>query len=429
MKPNNLIKSITAFVLVIAMAVGMAVSLGKRATASGGWKVTIKFYNGESDKSYTIPNNYTLKLPTPAPTSGTFLYWKCGSSTYKAGQIITVKNNMAIEGIWEVSVSFISNGTSIVQKQKTGYKYILPSAASKSGYILDYWADSNGKKITTNTVVTNANTHKVTAHYRLYPECEKASNKIDKILHGIYDPKGAYKNTNQNYFFNMNSGKNWGYVKQCTNVNPDPDGERSSNDTKDYSCGMCTICAIANLLNRKSVYMYGECRFSFEESVITALYPDSSGGKYGWQTRKYSTSGSNRYSYYLKHNSKENYSENTIPMMSGKGNFKLCSTTISGDLQTRKKTLCNLLDAHPEGIAIHSTFNSGQHACVITYYKQSANPNNIEFCAIDTAGGIRDYYSTGSLTSQYICTYDGYSNNINGANHAIEKIDRVWYIK
>lgn len=407
MKKRLILKRITTFVLLFALVAGMATAYTKRAEAAGGWKVTITYYNGESNKTYNnCPTNSTVKLPTPTKTisGATFIGWKLkGTSTlYNAGQIITIKSNMDFLGVWRFNVSFYVDSKLVATiQQKTGYNYGLPSTPSKTGYVFDGWVDKkSGSKISSSTTVTMPNNREVKASFRKCTPSE-ACTRIDKVLSGIYDPKGYYGKT---YSHDGLSGKNWGYAVQCNNDRP-------------TACGMCPICAIGNLLNRGSVLYYGECRFNFERDVITKLYYPNLSKDAAYDIVQSVRRFDGIYRYDLPHGNYEN--QNNI--FSGKNSTQISVKTkyySAGSFSAA--TLNSLLNSHPEGVAIYADYgNNTFHACVITKYV------NGNFYAIDTGDGACDYKSDRLFSQSWFC--NGYC--ITGVNNVLRNCAiRVWYI-
>ena len=363
-KNNGFLRVFTAVALLIALMAGMATSMGKKADAAGGWTVTFTYYNGQPNETRkNIPTNATISLPTPnATANATFIGWKCGNTIYSAKQIVKVTNNMNFVGVWQVLVNFYSyNGVQIDQRsERTGYAYSVPAGPQRSGYEFLGWYTSSGERID-GTTCTKAYKFDVTARYRYTPS--GACTKIDAVLKGIYDP--GYKDGNKtNYLFDEHgiqntTGKNYGYVKQSYNRKP-------------TACGMCPINAIANLLNRRSVLDYNECRFVFEDHVLPVFYPAET-AQSAKNSRKKHTSL--QYSYSLTHSTVEEDNEDDLVV--GKNNTKYTVVakqykTISRgsqyatNLANRKQELVNLLKEHPEGIVIWSFYaKSERHACVL----------------------------------------------------------------
>lgn len=414
---------IVALALLLSISLGMMTSMCKKADAADGWKVTFTFYNGQAQETrQNVPNGATISLPTPnATANATFWGWKCGNTFYSAGKTAKVTGNMNFVCVWQVLVNFYDyDGRQVDQRvEKTGYPYSLAATPQKANCVFGGWFTSSGEKID-GTICTKAYKHDVTAKRNTDAACMK----IDKVLSGVYDPGYKDEETGKTkYLFGSNgitntSGKNFGYVKQSYNRKP-------------TACGMCPINAIANLLNRRSVYDHNECRFIFEDHVIPVFYPAET-AQSAKKSRKRRDPSSSQYSYSLTHSSVEEDTVNDKVIGKNGTEYVVVAkqySTISGseNIKKRKQELVKLLNAHPEGIVIWSRYASNErHACVLTNYTISAS-GDITFYAIDTAGSIPSggYRSYLPFKNAHICT--GYSKT--GVDNAIAYINRIWYIQ
>ena len=411
MKKSTIKNRIISFVLLFAMVMGMTTTLSKKADATGGWKVTLKYYNGEVFKTYyNCPTNSTLKLPAPAKSfsGATFVGWKSGSSVYSTGTIITIKSNMELVGVWSFYASFTYNGTMLARlQQKTGYKYNLPSNPTKSGYVFVNWTDSNGCAISSSTIVTDISRNSFKANFRITPD--KACQVIDGVLKGAYDPAGIMKDTNVNYrIAPSKNDSNYGYVRQCDRPGKDENGN-------EIHVGLCPYCAFTNLLNRRSVLDRGKCAFLFEDHILTKMYPaaDKSDGTFGRSKNgnyyRYLTAGK------TKNGSQLNENEESQITFTGNGvSYTLVMTKTNG---ISRSTLKSLIDQHPEGVVIYS----GGHAAVVTAYT-----NSVFYC-IDTGSHTGERYSSKGQTLDAVFISDKYGSK-KEANVLANTI-RYWYVK
>ena len=419
MKQNRemVLRRITSFVLLFAMVAGMTAGFARKTNAAGGWKVTITYYNGEANKSYTCPTNSTLKLPTPTKTvsGATFLGWKCGSAVYSAGQIITVKSNMSIVGVWSYYVAFYSNGYLFANlQQKTGYQYNVPKVPTKTGYVFVKWVDANGKIIDNNTTVQSIDKRNITAQFRITPSA--ASAKIDKVLYGAYDPDGIMKDTAEsNKIRPTASDANYGYVRQCSR----PD---YGDHVQGEYVGLCVYCAFTNLLNRRSVLDRNRCAFMLEANVFSKMYPaaDNENGNFG------RTSSGNYYIYKGAGKTKEGsaINENGIATkeieFKGTDGVKYTLKRVKFSNGVSRDTLKSYIDQHPEGVVIYS----GGHACVVTGYTSSS------FYCVDTGSHTGDRWKSTGQTLGAVYITDKYIGSATAKEDAcLRATTQIWYVK
>lgn len=231
----------------------------------------------------------------------------------------------------------------------------LPTPRKKAGYTFVCWT-CNGREITSSSIVSINGRHDISAKYRyeILPD-----STIETFLKGCADPTGAL-NDDPKYT------KGGGYIFQCTN-----------NST---GKGMCTPCAIGNLLNRKLVYdtHTAAYRFDFEKDVIPVMYKiKASQGR---------LKNDNGIKYFFDVST--SYSEATglefTNASKGSGKFKKTYTLTKVDASGDKNAqLRKLLIQHPEGVVMHA----GGHAVVVTGFTSDGNGNYTYF-AIDTGSNL-----------------------------------------
>lgn len=112
---RTILKMITAFALIIAMAAGMSTGYVRKAEA-GSNTYTVKFYsnggtitfNGSTYSTLTLYRGKNALIPCPSASKAgyKFLGYNTSSSAktakYKAGQNITVTGNMTLYAVYQV---------------------------------------------------------------------------------------------------------------------------------------------------------------------------------------------------------------------------------------------------------------------------------------------------------------------------------------
>lgn len=424
---SMILKRITTFALLLAMVAGMATALGRKADAgavpNGYYRVTMKCYNKTSTKTYDIGAGPYAYYNLPNQTSdqyGSFKGWKEEGTTtvLKGGSQIYVGKNRTFIALWSTQVLFRSyNGTILSTKNiTTGDKYSLPSAPARRGYVFIGWYYGN-QKITSDTICYVGTRHDVTARYRKMNSSE-ASDSIDEVLKGMYDPDSKRKSSLGSLSIQpADTSANYGYVAQSSNT---------ANN------GICTHCAIANLLNRRSVLDTGKCSFIFEKHVLPVVYPNAiqkaidagelnANNKSSYTFQRFWTGSRYKYAVGGKYGSSV---EEIKSEMTFKGNNGVTYTLVMKDVHSTgltKAKLKELLDAHPEGIVIHSYKDgSHMHAAVVTGYKGDT------FYVVDTGShtGARWKSKGQTLGATYIT--DFWNNNV---NDCLAHVGHYWYVK
>ncbi|MBO4669181.1 MAG: InlB B-repeat-containing protein [Lachnospiraceae bacterium] len=413
---NTILKRITTFALLLAMVAGMATSLGRIARAdqipNGCYRVTLKCYNKTSTKTVDIGAGPYAYYTLPTQTSdqyGSFAGWKdeATGTIYKGGTQIFVNGHKNFLAIWNTTVIYYTyDGRVITSKSiTTGNKYSLPTAPSRDGYDFIGWYYGN-QQITPNTVCMTGIRHDITARYKL--NSIGASKKIDPLLYGVHNP-------NLSGLSLPNNSVGGGYFYQCKNM--------TSSDRTLWG-GMCTPCAIGNLLNRKLVLdtHTNQYVFRFNQDVLSVLYYSNSNsgtnvGKYVYKNALGKDNDGNwieigkRLGFEFS-KSGQNYVEDgrTYKNNNGTGANKKSYTLVkSTKIKSvdkgieRQKYLAQQLDLHPEGIILYSN----THAIVLTNYTYNSTNKTYSFNAIDTAGsngGKYDYNSFKSINSAWVVT-------------------------
>lgn len=154
---NSIMKTITAAMLIIAMAVGMTASLGRTAkavtnvtitySANGGYSTT----NGQQSVKVTITSgSSTTLLSTFARPGFTLSGWQIKGKTtkYSVGQKVTFTANTELVAVWTpktIKITYaLCGGTwkngDTSQTYTYGNKYTLtPPACVRTGYTLKGW--------------------------------------------------------------------------------------------------------------------------------------------------------------------------------------------------------------------------------------------------------------------------------------------------
>lgn len=389
---STILKRITTFALLLAMVAGMATALGRKADAgsipNGYYRITLKCFNKTQTKTVDVLAGQYSNYKLPQQTSdqyGSFLYWKRQSDgkTFAGGTTVSINGHTTFTAIWSTTAVFRSYNGNIIQSKTvtTGSPYgTLPTAPYRgNGYVFDGWY-YNGTKITPSTVVSVGGRHDITARYRfeVLPDAG-----IDEILKGVYDPNGKF-------------GTAWytrggGYIPQVT---------------REGGGGMCTTCAVTNLLNRKlaretKTMAY---RFDYEKDVIPQMYRVPASAGYLFYD--------GNYKYHF--NTETNYRETGFSITNSKGSgsyqrtYTLTRVLASGDKNAQLRAL---LLQHPEGVVMHVH----GHAIVVTGCKGDVN-GNYTYYAIDTASCIFDKNINATSNYQYNGSVDLIYSWVNADN-------------
>ena len=369
---NTILKRITTFALLLAMVAGMATSLGRIARAdqipNGCYRVTLKCYNKTSTKTVDIGAGPYAYYTLPTQTSdqyGSFAGWKdeATGTIYKGGTQIFVNGHKNFLAIWNTTVIYYTyDGRVITSKSiTTGNKYSLPTAPSRPGYKFLGWYYGN-QQITSSTVCMTGLRHDVTARYEriLKIYCDR----IDSLLWGVNKPGKNYSEDKKTDItvYKSNKTLGGGYIYQHEHFT---------------GGGICTSCAIANLLNRRMVYDTGSNAnvFNYYTEVLPVLYNVAKGSIIAY---KPSSNG-----YRVKMPSDRSYSETRTFTKAGRSYTTAITTAIRSKSTAKDKAayLASVLDAHKEGVVLWTR----GHAMVITYYVEDSSAEvGYKFCAIDT---------------------------------------------
>ena len=100
-------------------------------------------------------------LEAPTRSGYTFLGWKNGSTTYEAGQTITIYRDMTFTAQWDeitsYTVTFMSDGK-VVDTQTTTGSVTMPAAPTKVGYTFKGWSDGTNTYSAGETTTVSADT-------------------------------------------------------------------------------------------------------------------------------------------------------------------------------------------------------------------------------------------------------------------------------
>ena len=375
---STILKRITTFALLLAMVAGMATALGRKADAgsipNGCYRVTLKCYNKTSTftKDFSATPPYaSFTLPTQTSDQyGTFAGWKDESTgtIYKAGYTFTVNGHKNFIAVWNTSVTFYSYDGKVISSQSitTGNKYSLPKAPARSGYEFLGWYCGN-QEITANTICMTGMRHEITANY---VTLKTACQRIDNRLWGVNSAKGIAK-------YKSNKTLGGGYIYQHEHYT---------------GGGICTSCAVANLLNRKLVL------YTNSNATVFDYYADVLPVMYNVSKSSISVYTPSKNGYRVKMASNRSYSEERSFTKAGKTyttkvdatirNKKADSNTSSDNAKAKAAYLASMLEKHKEGVVLWTR----GHAMVITYYeKNSSSPVGYKFYAVDTGGSVGSY--------------------------------------
>lgn len=162
-------------------------------------------------------------------------------------------------------------------------------------------------------------------------------------------------------------------VKENGQWIPDPNGSKN---------GICTWCAITNLLNRRIALETSAFSSAKKFTISDVAYVASGKKEAGVQWTNENYAQKDKLIYIKNYNGSDHY--NNV-FSNGSYSFKARSYTFaSSDRAQKKSQLVELLDKHPEGIVVQFSNSNGNHGVVFTgYYYQNGS---VKFYVQDTAG-------------------------------------------
>lgn len=403
---STILKRITTFALLLAMVAGMATTLGRKADAgsipNGYNRITLKCFNKTQTKTVDVLAGQYSNYKLPQQTSdqyGSFINWKRESDgkTFSAGTTVPINGHTTFIAVWSTVAVFhdydgrVIKNVSVTTGQAYG-KNGFPANPTRSGYKFIGWYYGN-QKITSSTVCMTGTRHDVTARYEI--TLKGACDKIDTLLWGVNSANGIAK-------YKSNITRGGGYIYQHEHYN---------------GGGICTSCAIANLLNRRLVYNTNSNKnvFNYYTDVLPVMYYATKG-----TVEVYAPSSNGYRVKFTK--GRDGYNEERSFTAAGKS----YTTTITSDIRNKKTDkekaayLASMLDAHKEGVVLWTR----GHAMVITYYeKDSSAEVGYKFYAVDTGGSVGSY-EKGSYDYNSYCPIE-YAFNFTDKNHGDHSMARL----
>ena len=128
------------------------------APTVSNYDVTIKYGNGDSDSLLTIPENSEITLPSaPSRNDGyTFAGWSDGTTTYKAGEKVTINADTTFTAQWEppytgkysyeITTKVGAGGAIKVDRYATEGEKVTITVTPDEAYLLDALTVTSGKK-------------------------------------------------------------------------------------------------------------------------------------------------------------------------------------------------------------------------------------------------------------------------------------------
>ena len=164
--------------------------------------------------------------------------------------------------------------------------------------------------------------------------------------------------------------------------------------TQNKDRGICTWCALTNLLNRRLALEKSDfaniTKFTISDIAYVASGKAAVCDRTQWESSIY---GERSSFIYIANYNGANYYHNVFSTHDGSYSIQVSDelkmNTSADNVEGRKKELAGILDQHPEGILIQfDNNNGGYHGFVLTgYYYEN---NALRFYALDT--GNSNYY-------------------------------------
>ena len=159
--------------------------------------------------------------------------------------------------------------------------------------------------------------------------------------------------------------------------------------------GICTWCALTNLLNRRLALEKSDFAETEKFKISDIAYVASGkAAKYDVNTWENDIYGEKGRFIYIKDYSGANFYHNVYSTRDGSYSIQVSDElqmkSSKTDAVARKNELVEILDKHPEGILIQfDNYSGGYHGFVLTGYYYDQN-SNLRFYALDT--GNSSYY-------------------------------------